>query len=189
MKKTNLTAEEIEDQVLQAQSGDTEAFSHLYDFFIDPIYRYVFFKVKSEDALDLTETVFLKVWENIKSYRPDRKNSSFSSWVYRIAHNVIVDHYRLAKSYEKLNFDLPDESRNNNPVYTAEEKMSQDTLKKAISRLKRSYQQVILLKYINELENHEISRIMKRSEGSLRILKFRALKALKKELQNQNIVY
>jgi RNA polymerase sigma-70 factor, ECF subfamily len=189
MKKISLTLSEIENLVESAQSGDTAAFGSLYDYFIDPIYRYIYFKVKSEDALDLTETVFLKVWENIKSYRSEGNKSSFASWVYRIAHNVVVDNYRTARPYEGLSFDLPDESKNNNPVIKAEEKLSQESLKKAISKLKRSYQQVILLKYINEMENNEISRIMRKSEGSLRILKFRALKALKKELQSMNINY
>jgi RNA polymerase sigma-70 factor (ECF subfamily) len=189
MSKINLTVEEIEDLAELAKEGDTVAFGSLYDFFIDPIYRYIYFKVDRDDALDLTETVFLKVWENMKSYRPGALNGSFSSWLYKIAHNVVVDHYRLAKKYMTLSDNLPDEKQSNNPAHITEEKMSSESLRQAIRKLKRSYQQVILLKYINELENREIARILKRSEGSLRILKFRALKALKGVLEGMNIKY
>jgi DNA-directed RNA polymerase specialized sigma24 family protein len=67
--------------------------------------------------------------------------------------------------------------------------MSQEVLHGAISRLKKKYQQIIILRYINELENFEIAKIMRRSEGSLRILKFRALKALKQTLEEMGISY
>jgi RNA polymerase sigma-70 factor, ECF subfamily len=187
MAKIDLTKNEIEVLVGQAQEGDTQAFAKVYDVFVDSIYRYIFFKVKKDDALDLTETVFLKVWENLKSYR--RGDSYFSSWIFRIAHNVVVDHYRLSREYAQLDQQIPDEKPHNNPVHQTEERLSQDTLRKAIRKLKRSYQQVILLKYVNDLENHEIARILKRSEGNLRILKFRALKALKAILESMNVTY
>lgn len=189
MKNVSLTVEDIEELVVKARAGDTVAFGCLYDFFIDPIYRYIYFKVPREDALDLTETVFLKVWENLKSYRSGEANSGFSSWIYRIAHNTVVDHYRVSKKYDELSNNLPDEQKRNSPVYLTEEKMGQETLKSAIRKLKKSYQQVIILKYINELENYEIARVLGRSEGSLRILKFRALKALRNVLEDMHIKY
>ena len=189
MAKKNLTTGEIEVLVEQAQDGDSASFAKLYDFFVDPIYRYVFFKVRKEDALDLTENIFLKVWENLKSYRRVEGKNGFSSWVYRIAHNTVVDYYRLEKEYAELDVNVPDGNRHNDPVTLTEQNLGRDTLKKAISKLKKVYQQVILLKYINELENHEIARVMSRSEGSVRILKFRALRALKEVLENMRINY
>lgn len=187
MAKTDLTKDEIEVLVQQAQEGDAKAFGQVYDFFVDSIYRYIFFKVKKDDALDLTETVFLKVWENLKMYR--RGDNYFSSWIFRIAHNVVVDYYRLSREYSELDQHIADEKPHNNPVHQTEERLSQDALRKAISKLKRSYQQVILLKYVNDLENHDIAKILRRSEGNLRILKFRALKALKKILESMNVTY
>jgi RNA polymerase sigma-70 factor (ECF subfamily) len=181
-----LTREQVELLVIQAQDGDSASFARIYDFFVDPIYRYIYFKVPKADALDLTETVFLKVWENLRSYRSSQ-GSAFASWLYRIAHNAVVDHYRLHKEYAELDDNAADEKKDHDPVSTAERKLGQDALRTAISKLKKSYQQVILLKYINELENHEIAHVLGRSEGSLRILKFRALKALKKVLENMNI--
>jgi RNA polymerase sigma-70 factor (ECF subfamily) len=188
MAKKVLTTGEIESLVEKAQSGDTGAFGDLYDFFIDPIYRYVFFKVKKDDALDLTENVFLKVWENIGSYRLT-SGSSFSSWVYRIAHNAVVDYYRMEKEHAELDANTADERKHNDPVVMTERKLGQDALKSALSKLKKPYQQIILMKYINELENHEIAKVLRKSEGSIRILKFRALKALKRILEEMRITY
>jgi RNA polymerase sigma-70 factor, ECF subfamily len=188
MAKKVLTTGEMESLVEKAQNGDTNAFGDLYDFFIDPIYRYIFFKVKKDDALDLTENVFLKIWENIGSYRKTA-GSSFSSWAYRIAHNAVVDYYRMEKEHSELDVNIADTKKHNDPVVTTERKLGQDALKSAISKLKKTYRQIILMKYINELENHEIARVLRRSEGSVRILKFRALKALKRILEEMKITY
>ncbi len=65
--------EEIEELVLKVQQGDQDSFAKLYDVFIDPIYRYIFYRVKEADAEDLTENLFLKVWQNIRKYKPEKK--------------------------------------------------------------------------------------------------------------------
>ncbi len=189
MKKKEINKKRIEDLVKLAQGGDTDAFGELYDFYVDNIYKYIFFKVDKEEVLDLTENVFLKAWENLKSYRKV-KNKYFSSWLYRIAHNIVVDYYRVRRETVNIaDMPLSDEKRMNDPVVLAEQSLSKDVLKKAISKLNKKYQQVILLKYISGLDNREISRIMRRSEGNLRILKFRALKSLRQILENMNIKY
>lgn len=186
-EKNPYTPEELDNLVRKAQDGGTEAFESLYNAFIDQIYRYIYYRTDREDALDLTETVFLKVWENIKSYKSGRKY--FSAWIYRIAHNVVVDHYRLNKETVELSYDLPDEDRENDPLRVAEKSLNNEMLMKAVSKLKKKYQQIIILKYINDLDNREIARIMRRTEGNLRILKFRALRALRQILEDENIRY
>jgi len=176
--------EEIEALVKRVQKGDQEAFSALYDLFIDPIYRYVYFRVKSRDAEDIVETVFVKVWTNIKKYKA-RKKQLFSAWVFKIAHNLVVDYYRKAKdkNFDELKIDVVDSKREHNPIRTTERSLNSGLLKKAISTLKKPYQDVVVYKFINQLSNSEIAGIMKKSEGSVRILQFRALKALKAELE------
>lgn len=190
MSKENLKdrKEEIEALVLEVQDGDHGAFEKLYDIFVDPIYRYVFYRVKDKDAEDLVENVFLKVWENIRSYKR-QKGKSFSAWIFRIAHNLVVDYYRAAKSldFTELSFNLPDEKREHNPIRVAENNLHKDSLRKAIVKLGKNYQDVIVYKFINELSNAEIAQIMGKSEGSVRILQFRALKALKEELKSLGI--
>ena len=188
MAHEKLHQQQIEELVIKAQHGDMDAYGQLYDAFIDPIYRYIFFRVNKDEAFDLTENVFLKMWENLQSYRP-RSEAFFSSWLFRIAHNVVVDHYRGRKENVSLDIDLPDTKRHHNPIIMTEQKLGQEALQIAIGKLKKKYQQVIILKYINELENEEIANILGCTEGSLRIIKFRALRALREVLQSMNIEY
>jgi RNA polymerase sigma-70 factor, ECF subfamily len=181
--------EDIEKLVVEVQKGSHTAFSLLYDVFIDQVYRYVFYRVKSGEAEDLVETVFIKIWENINKYKHGKSN--FSAWVFRIAHNVVVDHYRMFKDheYDELDVNAPDYKREHNPIRTTEGALQQEVLKKALFKLKKQYQEVIIHKFINELSNEEISKILKKSEGSLRILQFRALKALKHILDEMGVNY
>ncbi|MDZ4346963.1 MAG: sigma-70 family RNA polymerase sigma factor, partial [Candidatus Binatia bacterium] len=79
--------------VEDARRGDPEAFGVLYDYYLPRIYRFVLFKVSSkEHAEDITQYAFLKAWENIRTYRP--QGHAFGSWLYRIARNAVIDHYR-----------------------------------------------------------------------------------------------
>src|SRR3989338_1073160 len=93
----------IEELVKKSQEGDSDAFGSLYEQFITPIYRYIYYRVGADETEDLTEMVFLKAWENIKQYHFGVH--SFSSWIFRIAHNVIIDHYRLNKYRTEELFD------------------------------------------------------------------------------------
>jgi len=181
--------EALEILVEEAQNGSTEAFSKIYDQFIDTIYRYVYYRVKSDDAEDLVETVFLKVWENLKKYK--RSSSGFSSWIFRIAHNLVVDYYRLKKDKDvsELDVQLADDKRDHNPIKQTEDVFNSEILKKALSKLKRHYQEIIVYKFVNEFSNEELAKLLKKSEGSLRILQFRALKALKYELDEMGVKY
>lgn len=188
-EETKNKNEKIESLVVLAQDGDTDSFANIYDLFIDQIYRYVFYRVKSDDAEDLVENVFLKAWENIKQYKPKQK--SFSAWLFRIAHNLVIDHYRATKDkdMEVLDEMMPDHKREHNPIRVVEDKFDNAALKIALSKLKKQYQDVIIYKFINEFSNLEIAELVGKSEGSLRILQFRALKALKKELKEMGVSY
>lgn len=177
---------QLEILVIKSQKGDSEAFGELYDIFVTPIYRYIFFKVKKTEVEDLTEILFLKVWENINKYKK-QKNKSFKAWIFRIAHNLVVDHYKMNREHVSLDPRISDTKRDHNPLETADEVLNKENLKLAIGKLKKNYQQVILLKFINELKNDEICKIMKKSEGSVRILQFRALKALRQIMNDMGI--
>ncbi len=179
----------IEKLVVLSKRGNQDAFAKLYDIFVDPIYRYVYYRVSAGDAEDIVETVFLRVWENIRQYKSQKR--SFSAWIFRIAHNLIVDHYRSAKDrvFEELHPQIPDQSRQHNPIKSAQSILDNEVLKKALDNMKRQYREVIIYKFINELSNKEISEILGKSEGSLRILQFRALKALKKVLEEMGVNY
>jgi RNA polymerase sigma-70 factor, ECF subfamily len=182
------SAEDIEKLVTLVQKGDMQAFAQLYDQFVDRIYKYFYFKTAKEEAFDLTENVFLKVWENIRKYKP-REGASFSSWLYRIAHNLLVDHYRQRKVTAELDVSQADHKVDNNPLYLTEQSLSKGALKQALSKLRENYREVITLAFVNGLENAEIAEILKKSEGTLRVLKFRALRELKKILEEMGVKY
>src|SRR3990172_3766788 len=81
--------------VHQAKSGDADAFARLYDAYVERVYRYIFFRVADDQtAEDLTSLVFLRVWEHLSRYRLD---GSFLAWLYTIARNAVIDHYRTRK--------------------------------------------------------------------------------------------
>lgn len=180
--------EAIEQLVRQFQQGDRDAFAKIYDHYVEKVYKYFFFKLGQEEAFDLTETVFLKVWENVRNYKK-KQGSSFAAWVFRIAHNLLIDHYRFNKINVELDEAEPDRRRENNPVFLTEQAISRDGLRSALSKLKTPYQEVITLAFLNGLENEEIAQVMKKSEGSLRVLKFRALRELKRVLTEMGIKY
>lgn len=179
------TEAEIELLVVTAQKGSSEAFGKLYDIFVNPIYRYIYYRVGAGDAEDLAELVFLKTWENIRQYR--KGESSFSSWIFRIAHNVVVDHYRAMHPSDELSEEIADHRRESSATATAHRRFDNELLSVAMAELKDRYRQVLILKYINDLSNEEIGYIMGKTQAALRILQFRALRSLKKVLERRGI--
>jgi len=160
-----------------AQKGDTEAFAQIYDELVKPLYRYIYYRVEEDIAEDLTEEVFFKAWQNLRKYKKGKH--PFSSWVFRIAHNLIVDHYRKNRQTEEIDEGLPDTEQGNNPDYQTNVKLTNVRLRKVICRLPDKYQQVVILKYINELDNKEIADSIGKSEAAVRIIQFRALEKLR----------
>jgi RNA polymerase sigma-70 factor (ECF subfamily) len=167
--------------IADAIQGDAEAFGDLYERYLNQIYRYIFYRVgDSGKAEDFTETVFLKVWENLPSFQVDR--ISFKGWLYRVAHNLLVDYYRTRKDQYSLDdhFDLPD------PAQSPEEFMitaEQETMvHAALRRVKKEYQDILTLRFINGLSHAEAAKVLNRSIGAVRVLQHRALQALDKEL-------
>lgn len=160
--------------VARARRGDAEAFGGLYELHLDRIYRYVYYRVGSaNEAEDLTELVFLKAWEAIRRY--ESRGLPFSAWLYRMAHNAVVDHYRAARPTTPIDetFDLEDESQN--LVGTLEASVDREELRQAIRRLNSDQQQVILLRFVEELSHAEVARIVGKSEGAVRVIQHRAL--------------
>ena len=160
------------------------AFGELYTRYLDAIYRYIYFRVgDTHEAEDLTETVFLKAWQAIPGYRDI--GLKFSSWLYRIAHNVVIDFHRKCRSdplYQPdcaSDEDIEVSALISNQIRDVEET---STLAQAISKLSEDQQQIILLRFIEGLSHTEISRMMNRTEGACRMLQNRALIALHQQL-------
>lgn len=173
--------------VVQAQKGDTASFGQIYELLLDDIYKYVYFKVRSEDAHDICEDVFLKVWESIQSYREQEK-ASFRSWVFKIAHNLIIDYYRKHKEIISLEEGglLEAVSQEQNPAQIADTTLTLDYLQKALRQLKEEHQQVIVLRFLNDMSYEEMTEIVGKTEGALRIVVHRALQELREILKRMS---
>jgi RNA polymerase sigma-70 factor (ECF subfamily) len=167
----------------RAIAGDAEAFGELYRLHMDAIYRYIYFRVDNEkDAEDLTERVFLKAWEALDGY--EQRGNRFGSWLYRIAHNVVVDHHRRHRPL----FSTPllergdwtsDEPSALEQIIEAEEASA---LASAITDLPEEYQQIIMLRFVEGMRHAEVGEIMNKSEGACRAMQRRALLALHRRL-------
>jgi RNA polymerase sigma-70 factor (ECF subfamily) len=163
--------------VARAIKGDREAFGRLYEIYLDPIYRYLYYRVSiKEDAEDLTELVFLKAWENLEGYRP--QGVGFRSWLYRIAHNALIDHYRARRDLDPLDerHAIQDARSDVEERLVADEEI--DRLARAIVKLEPDHQHVLVLRFIEGLKPGEVADILNQSEGAVRVVQHRALKAL-----------
>ncbi|MBU1018405.1 MAG: sigma-70 family RNA polymerase sigma factor [Patescibacteria group bacterium] len=182
MPEEDLNPKEIDALVRKAQDGDTRAFSQIYDKYFTPIYRYIYYRANKADVDDIVAQVFMNAWDNLHKYQ-SAQGASFGSWVFRIAHNLVVDQYRKHRGISEIPTDLIDDRDEVDPRHQAQLKLDQVQLKSALQKLKESHRQVIVLKYINGFSNQEIAEVLKRKEGNVRILQFRALKELKKVLK------
>jgi RNA polymerase sigma-70 factor (ECF subfamily) len=172
--------------VARALQGDSGAFGHLYDRYLNPLYRYIYYRVADRlEAEDLTETVFLKAWEAI--HRLDPKGLNFQAWLYRIAHNTVVDHFRSRKS------EIPLENLTNlhhkgpTPEQEIQSKLEAARLARALSQLNPDQQQVIACRFIAGISHSETAEVMDLMEGHVRVLQHRALKRLKELLEEERV--
>jgi RNA polymerase sigma-70 factor (ECF subfamily) len=173
---------EIKRLVKRAIDGDVETFGELYSIYLDRIYRYVFYQVHNKvTAEDLTEEIFIKAWRGIGKYR--WKGQPFSAWLYRIAHNHVIDYFRTSRQHQPLDREIP--ADRDQPQQELETKQIQQSLLRAISSLPQQQKQVIILKFIEDLDNRAIERIMGKSQGAIRVMQMRALAALRQILNEE----
>lgn len=169
----------IKDIVARAKAADTTALGELYDALLSRVYRFVYFRVsRREDAEDITEAIFVKIFENIGTY--DERGLPFEAWVFRIARNMVIDFYRTHQTVTvtlENAFDVPDTGKS--PEEHTEITLQMEYVKTALQALPDSYREIIILKYIEEYENEEISQILEKPVDQIRVLQSRALQKLK----------
>ena len=174
-----LTNAEIETIVAQAQEGDIAAFSQLYELLVEPLYRFVLLRIGNEhDAQDITAETFKRVWQNLARYR----TKNFRAFVFTIARNVTVDWIR--KNKRNIPLDSNDHIVDTQ-VNLLEETQHKDTITElmaAIQRLPQPYQEVIILRYIEEMTIKETAAILQKSPIAVRVTQHRAIKKLKQIL-------
>jgi RNA polymerase sigma-70 factor (ECF subfamily) len=187
MAQSNTSNEEGK-LVEKAAIGDKDAFGEIYQRYLDPIYRYIFFRVGvTEDAEDLTESVFIKVWEALPGYRS--MGLPLSSWIFRIAHNIVVDFHRK-KGNETISLEEKDEwvdpgQAEQGPLSQVIAKENISRLSKAILMLSEEQQQVIVLRFLEGMSHKEIGRIIGKHDGACRMIQLRAIDTLTRLLSDE----
>lgn len=170
------------------KNKDKEVFIKVYDDFAGDIYRFVYFKVGHiEEAKDLTSMVFLKTWNHIQN-NSLTSSSTLRALLYKIARTSIVDYYRETGS--KLEVSLDDED-NHLEIFDETHDLEGDVdrnadllrIKNKLPLLKEEYREIIVLKFVNDLEIDEISEVTGKTKGNVRVLLHRSLSALKDLLE------
>jgi RNA polymerase sigma-70 factor, ECF subfamily len=177
----------IRSLVKKAKGRDPEAFGMLYDEYVDQIFRYVYYKVGNlAESQDLTGQTFLKAFENIDSY--EMRDVAFSSWLYRIAHNLVVDFFRREARRENVPIDdqPPTVSPRGNPVETVLADLESERLYKAMHKLTHNQREVLVLKFIDNLSNAQVAEIMGISVGAVKSTQKRGLLSLNRILGNSS---
>ena len=169
----------------QFSNGDAAAFDQIFDLFADKLFRYISLKIKTDDAEDILELTLLKAWENRDKY--DSTKSNIQTWLFTIARNTIIDHYR---SYKEIISEEEGEINNiaseDSPVKKAEQKLTQIAIEKALSELSEIQREVITLRYMEDLSFKEIAQILNKNEGTIRVIQLRALSKLKSIMKKQS---
>jgi RNA polymerase sigma-70 factor (ECF subfamily) len=163
----------------RCQSGETEAFGVLYDKYLDPIYRFIFYKTFSKEvAEDLTSDVFHKALEKIASF--DASRGDFSTWLYRIARNRVIDYYRTKKTTEPIDdaFDMGVDERT---PETLDAIRSLGQVTAYLETLDAKQREIIMLRVWEERSYREIAAIVGGTEDSVKMAFSRSIKAVREQ--------
>lgn len=174
--------------VERAKENDEQAFAELYDIYFDKIYRYIAIKIGDRvEAEDMTQQVFLSALKSISSF--EWKNVPFSSWLYRIAHNKIVDHLR--KKSKQLVTDIEDTviTDSVDTYKTTELKMDIEQLSEAMKGLTILQREVISLRFASDMPIAQVAKTMGKTEGAVKALQHSAIRALRKTLSGAMAYY
>lgn len=165
---------------------DERALGELYDRYEARIYSYIYRRTGNESlAEDLTAQVFLKMLEAIRSEKA--WHSSFSGWLYRIAHNAVIDYYRQRDRQQQVSLEdtLTTTASDHNPVVMAESSVDAERLRIAISRLTEEQAEVITLRFLEGYSISEVAEMLDKTEGSIKALQYRAVTTLRQLLQHE----
>ena len=171
--------------IKQSQKGNAEAFAVLYDRHLKPIYRFILLKVNHrQEAEDICQRVFLKAWQHISGFIPKQP---FSSWLYRIARNAVIDYWRTKKVVLTLsNPSLKESLKTEFALETTLDKELQiQKVWQALRQLNQDQQDVLLMRFVENLSHQEIAKIIGKTEGATKVIQHRAIKSLKKILENE----
>ena len=168
--------------VARAQQGDRAALEDLYLIHFDRIYSYLHMSVGNRhDAEDLTTQTFLKMLEKIGSFK--WQSAPFSAWLFRIAHNLAMDHFRASRRWQPEE-EVPEPPGESEPSaeLAAFQSIGRQSMLELIEDLSQEQKQVLTLKFVFNLPNGEVATILGKTEGAIKSLQHRALVSLQKQI-------
>jgi len=181
--------EKLVDEValVEEAKSDPDAFGLLYERYVDKIYSYVYYRTGNHhDAEDLTAKVFHQALTHIPRYV--QRGAPFSSWLYRIAHNLVANWHRDHSRRQIVSLDrlaIVGSQGDDGPFQQVAQGERRDALLDAIQQLPPDRQQLLILKFVERMPNAQIGQTMGRSEGAIKSLYHRTLVALRQELASQ----
>ena len=181
----SVSSQELGRLVQRAQQGHRDALEELYLLHFDRIYSYLHMSVGNRhDAEDLTTQVFVKMLESIGKFR--WRSAPFSAWLFRIAHNLAMDHFRASKRWQpEEEVPEPDPGEGSAAEAEAFESIGRQNMLELIQGLSHEQQQVLTLKFVFGFSNGEAATILDKTEGAVKSLQHRALVTLQKKLERQ----
>jgi RNA polymerase sigma-70 factor, ECF subfamily len=173
--------EQVRQLVERAQDGDRDALEELYLIHFDRIYSYLHMSVGNRhDAEDLTTQTFLKMLEAIGRFR--WRSAPFSAWLFRIAHNLAMDHFRAARRWQpEEEVPEPPGAEATSAEEAAMHSIGRQSMLDLIENLSPEQQQVLTLKFVFNFPNGEVATILGKTEGAIKSLQHRALVSLQKQ--------
>ena len=179
---------DVADAVLiqKSQQGYGDAFGELYERYSITIFRFVCLRIASrDDAEDLTEDIFMRAWHNLPKY--DDRGIPFAAYLFQIARNALIDHYRKNKTTVSSIEDLNIRGMDPDPEDSVAHKLDFEDLQRVMENLPEDYKNVLTFRFLSGLSPEETAQMMSRSEGAIRVLQFRALAALKRLLNRGGV--
>jgi RNA polymerase sigma-70 factor (ECF subfamily) len=170
--------------VERAQRGEREALEELYLLHFDRIYSYLHMSVGNRhDAEDLTTQTFLKMLESITKFK--WRSAPFSAWLFRIAHNLAMDHFRATRRWQPEE-NVPEQPGEEEPSAesVAFQSIGRQSMLELIENLSQEQQQVLTLKFVFNFPNADVATILGKTEGAVKSLQHRALVSLQKQVAN-----
>ena len=169
-----------ENIVQQAINGNQFAFTRIYDEYFTKVYRYIYSLVGNQtEAEDLAQDVFIKALHAIGSYK--FKGAPFSAWLFRIAHNQVIDYWRKQKKEKTTTLDEAiTVTSENNPVTMIEQMSELEELTTALKKIPEAQGEVVSLRFISGLSIAEVAESLGKREGTIKALQFKGIASLKK---------
>ena len=168
--------------VERAVNRDQSAFAELYDRHVVRVYRHIYYLVSdAREAEDLTAQTFLKAWEAIDRYK--ERGAPFVAWLLRISHNLTISYLRSKRDHSELDEGFVDSKRHGNPEESLEQSTDERSVREAVLRLRDEQRQVIMLRFVEELDYREVAAMIGKSVPAVRVIQHRALGNLRKLMQ------